>query len=293
MFEDVTLSDDNIYATLSHEQPGPSAPLRTRKLKGLTNYSKYLTSTVVHNAITVIVTEDYKITCCGVFLALASEKLETFLKINDVLDVRALDVGHGDIKAGIEDCLKLLYGGRIAVNIDNFGILMKFSVHYDINLIYELCKDWVFEQTQPTVVLEVVKMVLSDKDIQTYESGEPSTSKQASICWSRQWCFRSELLVKCRKILIESINAVVSLLNMEDLDENMVSFLFGIDTIDALTMILKNWVQTSEASCRVVLNCIEDFFRANVDNENTVVLHAESLNRYFFSGNRIEGHPPN
>ena len=116
-------------------------------LKMSRDYSRYIKRTngitIPNNA--VLVVGDVMIEVDGCLLSQNSQVFEDKLSMHYevILDT------FSDHLAGFYDCLKLLYGGTVYITISNIRTLVKFSVHFKIPKIYELCVDWGIRNISP------------------------------------------------------------------------------------------------------------------------------------------------
>ena len=86
-----------------------------------------------------LITEDLSIKCNGIPFAARSSKIEDMLEKSENIPV----VEFSDEIAGLEVCLDLIYGGRVAITEDNFKTIYKFGMLFQICGMIEVVLAWI------------------------------------------------------------------------------------------------------------------------------------------------------
>ena len=94
----------------------------------------------IPNNVTLVV-DGVKLECSGLILAQRSETLRELLTSEPTI---ILDEFSGLIEQ-VKDCIQLLYGDKVKITLDNLQALMKFSIYYKIESMYQLCVGWIKE----------------------------------------------------------------------------------------------------------------------------------------------------
>ena len=96
----------------------------------------------------------------------------------------------GFTRDGVLDCLRLLYGGSITLNLHNFTDLLKFGVFFQVPQFPELCLSWVKVEKDVASLLKAATVILGNSELAEYcggsfwdEEGGRSGTKLLSICW--------------------------------------------------------------------------------------------------------------
>ena len=97
-----------------------------------------------------VVTKSEVIECSGAVLCQHSDILLQLVAKDNELFL--------DNYSHVQDCLLVLHGAEVALNMDNILDLMKFSVQFGINEIYLQCLDWIENNLSVENVPEIFKL---------------------------------------------------------------------------------------------------------------------------------------
>ena len=114
--------------------------VRVASLPDLSRFIRRSNKLPIYNTIHFLVgTESIEVSGC--VLSLKSSVLEDLVgKQREVY----LDQFTGEME-GVKDCVELLYGGKVELSEDNIKTVIKFSVMYEIEDIYNLGMEWIKE----------------------------------------------------------------------------------------------------------------------------------------------------
>ena len=120
------------------------------KLDFRTDFSSLLKAENKINHTVKVVTKSEVIECSGAVLCQHSDILLQLVAKDNELFL--------DNYSHVQDCLLVLHGAEVALNMDNILDLMKFSVQFGINEIYLQCLDWIENNFSEENVLEMYKI---------------------------------------------------------------------------------------------------------------------------------------
>ena len=125
------------------------------KLSFNTDFTRfYKTDNPVSHTIKVK-TDNEEIECSGVLLAQHCENLSDLLTEDNILFLKDFTYS--------EDCLKLLHGGEITLDLKNVQDIMKFCIDLGVKGVFEQCVDWIEGSFTPDCVLYMLKISFSLK----------------------------------------------------------------------------------------------------------------------------------
>ncbi|KAL5258987.1 hypothetical protein ACHWQZ_G009450 [Mnemiopsis leidyi] len=105
------------------------------------NVSRFFNRKDFSNTVEIIV-NDTKFICSGVVLAHQSPVFEKLFSTGASF-VLLQDFFYSGSEIFVEECLNLLYGGKILVTLQNIEALTRFSLIYDVKFMYELAIGWI------------------------------------------------------------------------------------------------------------------------------------------------------
>ena len=107
------------------------------------DFSRFLDKECFAKEIKVFV-DDHMIMCSGMVLASNSKVFESIISTDDCIILYEFSglVEH------VRDCLTLLYGGSAKLSCANIQTILKFSVLYEIEFMYETCVGWCIDYIQ-------------------------------------------------------------------------------------------------------------------------------------------------
>ena len=97
-----------------------------------------------------VVTKNSVIECCSVILSQHSDVLRKLLTEEEEIFL--------DNYTNVRDCLMVLHGGEVTLNIDNILDVLKFSVQFQIDDVYKQCLDWIKDNLSEDNVLDMFKI---------------------------------------------------------------------------------------------------------------------------------------
>ena len=116
----------------------PSSTRLMTQLSNLPDLSRFFDGPKINNTVNLLIGED-TITVNGIVISQASQVLEDLAaKSTDIY----LDDFVGDLE-GVRDCLRFLYGGKVAMTLDNINTIVKFSIRFDVKCLYAVCLQWI------------------------------------------------------------------------------------------------------------------------------------------------------
>ena len=98
-----------------------------------------------------LVTEDKSVKCNGIMLAARSSIIEDILQTSDTIPATQLS----DNIPGLYSCLKLLYGGSVIIDENNYKSIYKFGKLFQIQEMMNCIIDWVSTDLPYNVFWEV------------------------------------------------------------------------------------------------------------------------------------------
>ena len=204
-----------------------------------TNFSRFFDRTgsvPVPNTISLVI-DDHVIECSGPILAQHSLILfESLTKSNEI----HLNEFSGMVE-GLLDCIEMLYGGDVVVGLDNLQALMKFSVLYKVQEMYDVCMDWVHSNA---CLKKFSKFFKIGHFVYTIEPKRP------------------EMLEVCRDLVLsdEPANAIeIQRNNLEANEEDQSSlmmFFLGDGLMEYTLPTVTDWIDTNE-KVEIVLDTID------------------------------------
>ena len=120
------------------------------KLCFKTDFSRLLKEENKINHTVKVITKTEVIECSGAVLCQHSDILQQLVAKDNELFL--------DNYTYVQECILVLYGAEVVLNIDNILDLMKFSVQFDINEIYLQCLDWIEKNFSEDNVLAIFKI---------------------------------------------------------------------------------------------------------------------------------------
>ena len=115
-----------------------------------TDFSRFLKEENKINHTVKVVTKTEVIECSGAVLCQHSDILQQLVAKDNELFL--------DNYTYVQECILVLYGAEVVLNMDNILDLMKFSVQFDINEIYLQCLDWIEKNFSEDNLLEIFKI---------------------------------------------------------------------------------------------------------------------------------------
>ena len=120
------------------------------KLDFCTDFTRFLEEKNKINHTVKVVTKSEVIECSGAVLCQHSDILLQLVAKDNELFL--------DNYSHVQDCLLVLHGAEVALNMDNILDLMKFSVQFGINEIYLQCLDWIENNFRAHNVMAIFKI---------------------------------------------------------------------------------------------------------------------------------------
>ena len=117
------------------------------------NVSRFLNRKEFSNTVEIIVNET-KFVCSGVIVAQQSPVFEK-LFMGGATFVLLEDFFFQGSELAIEECLTLLYGGKVLITISNIASLVRFSLIYEIKFMWDLAFDWIKENTTSSHICKI------------------------------------------------------------------------------------------------------------------------------------------
>ena len=117
------------------------------------NVSRFFNRKDFSNTVEIIV-NDTKFICSGVILAYQSPVFEKLFSTGASF-VLLQDFFYSGSEIVVEECLNLLYGGKVLVTLHNIEALIRFSLIYDVKFMYELAIGWIRENVTYLNVFEL------------------------------------------------------------------------------------------------------------------------------------------
>ena len=153
----------------------------------------------IHNTVNFVIGEK-TIEANGIVISQSSTiLLDLAVKNSDIY----IDDFVNDLK-GVQDCLELLYGGPVDITTTNIQTIVKFSVKFEIQSLYQICLDWIKENISTekiylflNVGLMVEKMTEDRQDILNSCSDYIKDEiKEDLFEISKNWSFEDPSLIK-------------------------------------------------------------------------------------------------
>jgi len=187
---------------------------------------------VIHNNVKLVVgTEIFN--CSGTILARHST---VFLDMIQKQSEIYLDE-FTDCLEGLLDGIDLLYGAEITLSLQNIQPLLKFSLIYKIEGVFEVCLQWVKKELSMVNLFTFCKIGLFVKSVEVE---------------------RGEVLGACKDfILTSTAEDLLEVSKNWPQDENVINFLFDKDMLSVTMATITNWVNT-ESKVVMVLDKIEE-----------------------------------
>ena len=117
------------------------------------NFSRFFNRKEFSNTVEIIV-NDTKFICSGVILAHQSSIFEKLFATGASF-VLLQNFFFPGSEIVVEECLTLLYGGKVLVTLHNIESLTRFSLIYDVKFMYDLSLIWIKDNLTPSNVLEI------------------------------------------------------------------------------------------------------------------------------------------
>ena len=135
------------------------------------NVSRFFNRKDFSNTVEIIV-NDTKFICSGVILAHHSSVFEKLFSTGASF-VLLQDFFFPGSEIVVEECLTLLYGGKVLVTSHNIEALTRFSLIYDVKEMYDLTLGWIKGNTTASNVFEMFDIgnlpEVKSKKIDVYE----------------------------------------------------------------------------------------------------------------------------
>lgn len=125
-------------------------------LPGTVNVSRFFNRKDFSNTVEIIV-NDTKFICSGVLLAHLSPVFEKIFSTGASF-VLLQDFFFSGAEILVEECLTLLYGGKVLVTDRNIATLTRFSLIYDVKTMYDMALDWIKENISHSNVFDMFKI---------------------------------------------------------------------------------------------------------------------------------------
>ena len=145
---------------------------------------------------------------------------------------------------GALDCMDLLYGADVAINMENIQAVIKFGLIYEVDSLVEVGMTWVKANLSMKTLFKFCKIGLFVRTI-TISSISPGAA--------------DKILNLCRDyILKNSAEALFDVFETWPCDEAVVDFVFEKDLLEVTLPTIMNWI-CSELHASKVMDKIEQF----------------------------------
>ena len=230
--------------------------------------------TRIPNSVTIAIGEEI-IECNGLVLARHSKVLRELLFNSSDL---YLDEFCGD-RTGVEDCLDLMYGGRVEIDEGNIQVLIKFGKLFEVDDMVQGALDWLSSNVTMENLGVMIKVGFYINDLQ-----EPSDMRVLSLCKS--------VMVKALDIgKITDLSHTLELLLTGEMESNCrtINFFLSKELLEVQRSILPlmtSWIDSASKST-LILTCISslDLYDIFHYNEGPTTSFLEKL------GDHIDAFP--
>lgn len=187
----------------------------------------------VHNNVNLLIGEKV-IVVNGIVISQCSEQLLNLVSTSS--DVY-LDDFVDDLE-GVYDCLNLLYGGTVVISNRNIQTIIKFSVKFGIDKMYQICIDWIIDNVCEDNLYLVILTGLMVQQMHT--------------------CGNREILKICTDLIAGHVqNDLFELSrNWSSTDHGLVRFLLQAEIMAFTLPVITAWVET-DGDIRLILDELE------------------------------------
>ena len=211
--------------------------------------------TRIPNSVTIAIGEEI-IECNGLVLARHSKVLREMLFNSSDL---YLDEFCGD-RTGVEDCLDLMYGGRVEIDEGNIQVLIKFGKLFEVDDMVQGALDWLSSNVTMGNLGVMIKVGFYINDLQ-----EPSDMRVLSLCKS--------VMVKALDLgKMTDLSHTLELLLTGEMENNCrtINFFLSKELLEVQRSILPlmtNWIDSASKST-LILTCISSLDLYDIFNYN-------------------------
>ena len=198
--------------------------------------------TRIPNSVTIAIGEEI-IECNGLVLARHSKVLREMLFNSSDL---YLDEFCGD-RTGVEDCLDLMYGGRVEIDEGNIQVLIKFGKLFEVDDMVQGALDWLSSNVTMGNLGVMIKVGFYINDLQ-----EPSDMRVLSLCKS--------VMVKALDLgKMTDLSHTLELLLTGEMENNCRTINFFckelLEVQRSILPLMTDWIDSASKST-LILTCI-------------------------------------
>ena len=205
-----------------------------------------------------LIVDEHVIECNGPILAQHSLVLfDKLTKSNEVF----LDEFSGMVE-GVLDCIEILYGKDVAVSLENLQALMKFSLLFKVERLYDLCLEWVRNNARAEILCELFKVGAVIYTLNKEYADTLEVCRDVIICSEEP------------DLMVQTIGEAVA--SEEEDQSNLMMFFLEKNLLKLTLQIVTDWVDCNDKVVKV-LDKIEEGQLYEVLSEEVVRIDGVSF----------------